>query len=136
MLYDKFKPLVVNGPGWSFVKKFDNKKQGRKAVLVLKTQAEGTSAEISHKAAVYTSIMSSSYHGPRKGFTFSSYVTLLHQAAHNKLLDLDEPVSETKKVAGTIVHLVRGLVIHVSHLVPSQTGRRQQDVTDSGYPSR
>jgi hypothetical protein len=38
--------------------------------------------------------------------------------------------------AGTIVHLVQGLVIHVSHLVPSQTGQCWQDVTDSGYPSR
>jgi hypothetical protein len=60
-------------------------------------QAEGMSAKISHKAAAYASITSSSYNGPWKGFTFSSYVTL-HQAAHNELLDLDEPVSETKKV--------------------------------------
>jgi flavorubredoxin len=47
--------------------------------------------------AAYASIASSSYNGPWKGFTFSSYVTL-HQAAHNELLDLNEPVSETKKV--------------------------------------
>jgi hypothetical protein len=96
-LYNELKPLVVDGPGWSFIKKFDKKKQGRKAVLTLRMQAEGTSAKISCKAAAYTSIASSSYNGPQKGFTFSSYVTL-HQAAHNKLLDLDEPVSETKKV--------------------------------------
>ena len=96
-LYDELKPLVVDGPGWSFIKKFDKKKQGRKAVLALRMQAEGTSAKISCKAAAYASIASSSYNGLRKGFTFSSYVTL-HQAAHNKLLDLDEPVSETKKV--------------------------------------
>ena len=43
-------------------------------------------------------IASSAYHGPQKGFTFSNYVTL-HQAAHNELLDLDEPVAETKKVS-------------------------------------
>jgi hypothetical protein len=96
-LYDELKPLVVDGPGWSFIKKFDKKKQGRKALLALKMQAEGTSAKISRKAAAYASIASSSYNGPRKGFSFSSYVTL-HQAAHNELLDLDEPVSETKKV--------------------------------------
>jgi hypothetical protein len=65
--------------------------------LALRTQAEGTSAKISRKAAAYASIASSSYNGPRKGFTFSSYITL-HQAAHNELLDLDEPVSKTKKV--------------------------------------
>jgi hypothetical protein len=60
-------------------------------------QAEGTSAKISCKAAAYASIASSSYNGPCKGFSFSSYI-MLHQAAHNKLLDLAEPVSETKKV--------------------------------------
>jgi hypothetical protein len=94
MLYNELKPLVIDGPGWSFIKKYDKKKQGRNAVLaLLKMQAEGTLAKISHKVAAYASIMSSS---PCKGFTFSSYVTL-HQVAHNELLDLDEP-AETKKV--------------------------------------
>jgi hypothetical protein len=97
-LYDEFKPLVVDGPGWSFVKKFDKQKDGRGAVLALKTQAEGTSAKITRKQAAYASITSSAYHGPRKGFSFANYVTL-HQAAHNELLDLDEPVAETKKVS-------------------------------------
>jgi hypothetical protein len=31
--YDESKPLVADGPGWSFVEKFDKKKQGRKAVF-------------------------------------------------------------------------------------------------------
>ena len=97
-LYDTFKPLVVDGPGWSFIKKFDKHKDGRRAVFALKTQAEGTSAKITRKNQAYASIASSAYNGPRKGFTFSNYVTL-HQAAHNELLDLDEPVAESKKVS-------------------------------------
>ena len=96
-LYDEFKPLVVDGPGWSFIKKYDKAKDGRGAVLALKTQAEGTSAKLTRKQSAYASITSSAYLGPRKGFTFASYVTL-HQTAHNELLDLDEPVSESKKV--------------------------------------
>ena len=96
-LYDEFKPLVVDGPGWSFIKKFDKSKDGRGAVLALKSQAEGTSAKLTRKQAAYASIASSAYLGPRKGFTFATYVTL-HQSAHNELLDLDEPVSESKKV--------------------------------------
>ncbi|KAI2507354.1 hypothetical protein MHU86_7074 [Fragilaria crotonensis] len=95
-LYDEFKPLVVDGPGWSFIKKFDKAKDGRGAVLALKTQAEGTSAKLTRKQAAYASIASSAYLGPRKGFTFANYVTL-HQTAHNELLDLEEPVSESKK---------------------------------------
>jgi hypothetical protein len=96
-LYDEFKPLVVDGPGWSFIKKFDRLKDGRAAVLALKSQAEGTSAKLTRKQSAYASIASSAYLGPRKGFTFASYVTL-HQSAHNELLDLEEPVSESKKV--------------------------------------
>ena len=96
-LYDEFKPLVVDGPGWSFIKRFDKAKDGRGAVLALKSQAEGTSAKLTRKQTAYASIASSAYLGPRKGFTFANYVTL-HQTAHNELLDLDEPVSESKKV--------------------------------------
>ena len=88
---------MVDGPGWSFIKKFDKLKDGREAVLALKAQAEGTSAKLTRKQAAYASLASSAYLGPRKGFTFASYVTL-HQSAHNELLDLDEPVSESKKV--------------------------------------
>ena len=46
-LYDEFKPLVVDGPGWSFIKKYDKSKDGRGVVLLaLKSQAEGTSAKL------------------------------------------------------------------------------------------
>ena len=65
--------------------------------MALKTQAEGTSSQITRKQAAYASIASSAYTGPRRGFTFANYVAL-HQAAHNELLDLDEPVPESKKV--------------------------------------
>jgi hypothetical protein len=96
-LYDEYKPLVVDGPGWSFIKRFDKAKDERAAVLALKTQAEETSAKLTQKQLAYASLASSVYLGPRKGFTFASYVTL-HQAAHNELMDLEEPVSESKKV--------------------------------------
>lgn len=32
-LYDKFKSLVVDGPEWIFIKKFDKSKDGHGAVL-------------------------------------------------------------------------------------------------------
>jgi hypothetical protein len=74
-LYDEFKPLVVDGPGWSFIKKFDRTKNGRGAVLALKSQAEGTSAKLTRKQTAYASLASSTYLGPRKGFTFANYVS-------------------------------------------------------------
>jgi hypothetical protein len=96
-LYDEFKPLIVDGPGWSFVKRFDKTKDGRRAVLALKTQAEGISAQLTRKQAAYAKLASAAYNGPRKGYDFSSFVAM-HQDAHNELLDLDEPVPESKKV--------------------------------------
>ena len=96
-LYDEFKPLVVDGPGWSFIKKFDKAKDGRKAVLALKKQAEGLSATQTRKAAAYASLTASVYRGARRGYTYDNYVSV-HQEAHNELLDLEEPVPETKKV--------------------------------------
>jgi len=96
-LFDEFKPLVVDGPGWGFIKKFDKAKDGRKAVLALKRQAEGLSATQTRKAAAYASLNASQYRGARRGYTYDNYVSV-HQEAHNELLDLDEPVPETKKV--------------------------------------
>jgi hypothetical protein len=96
-LYDELKPLVVEGPGWAFVRRFDKQKDGRGAVLALRGQAEGPAAELTRKAKAYASISSAVYRGLRRGFSFANYVTV-HQEAHNELQDLDEPVAEHKKV--------------------------------------
>jgi hypothetical protein len=96
-LYDEIKILVVDGSGWSFIKKFDKTRDGRSAILALKAQAEGLSARLTRKAKAYASRASATYHGEHRGFTFDNYIAI-HQEAHNELLDLDEPVSESKKV--------------------------------------
>jgi hypothetical protein len=90
--------LVVDGPGWVFVRRFDKAKDGRSAVLALQGQAEGVSAKLTRKAKqVYASITSVTFRGQCRGFTFANYVTV-HQEAHNELFDLEEPMSESKKV--------------------------------------
>lgn len=96
-LYDELKPLVIEGLGWGFVEQFDKTKDGRKAVLALKTQAKGLAVKLTRKMKAYAAIEQSVYQGPHQGFTFDSYVAR-HQEAHNELLDLDEPVFKSKKV--------------------------------------
>jgi hypothetical protein len=96
-LYDELKPLVVDGPGWAFVRRFDKAKDGRAAVLALRAQAEGPAAEQVRIVKANASISTAVYHGQRRGFKFSDYVTL-HQEAHNELFDLKEMLSDTKKV--------------------------------------
>ena len=95
--YDEFKALVLKGPGWSFIKQYDRTKNGRSAILALRRQCEGTSAIQTRKAMAYAKIAAARYSGQKKQFTFDNYVEM-HQDAHNTLMDLNEPVPETKKV--------------------------------------
>jgi hypothetical protein len=96
-LYNDLKPLVIEGAGWAFIKKFDRSKNGRGALMALKKQAEGNSAKQTRKARAYASLAQARYRGERRNFEFGNYVQI-HQDAHNELLDLEEPVPETKKV--------------------------------------
>jgi hypothetical protein len=96
-LYDELKPLVVDGSGWGFIKEFDKARNGRAAVLALKTQAEGQSAKLTRKTKAYASISSATFRGQRRGFNFDNYISI-HLDGHNELIDLEEPVPESKKV--------------------------------------
>jgi hypothetical protein len=96
-LYEKLKPLVVDGPGWGFIKKFDKLSDGQKADLALRAQAERQLAQLTRKAKAYASMASSAFRGQRRGFTFDNYVSI-HQDAHNELFDLEEVIPESKKV--------------------------------------
>jgi hypothetical protein len=96
-VYEKFKVLILKGPGWSFIKSYDRAKNGRAAVLALRRQCKGTSAIQSRKASAYAKIIAARYNSQRKTFTFNNYVEA-HQGTHNTLTDLGEAVPETKKV--------------------------------------
>ncbi|KAI2501496.1 hypothetical protein MHU86_12941 [Fragilaria crotonensis] len=97
-LWEIIKSLVIDGFGWSFVKRFDKTMDGRGAVLALRRQCEGKTSVKTRKNKAYASIASSSYRGIRKQFTFAQYVAI-HQSAHNELEDCNEPIPETKKVS-------------------------------------
>lgn len=92
-LYDELKPMVNDGPCWSFIKQYDKSKDGCKAFLALKQQAEGQAAKLARKTEAYATLEQSMYHGPKRVYTFDSYVAA-HQEAHNELMELNKPVSE------------------------------------------
>ena len=96
--FDLLKPLVVNGSAWPFIQNFakGGGKNGRKAFLAIKSQAEGQAAQSTRKAKAYAMIATAKYTGKGR-FTFDQYVAR-HQRAHNELLALNEEVAETKKV--------------------------------------
>ncbi|KAI2502039.1 hypothetical protein MHU86_12442 [Fragilaria crotonensis] len=98
--YRELKTFVVNGEGWSYIKKFERSQDGRKAYLALKTQCEGTASKITRKNKAYASIANASYSGSRRQYKFQDFINV-HQTAHNEILDCDptEAVPESKKVA-------------------------------------
>jgi ribosomal protein L19E len=97
-VWEVTKTLVIDGFGWSFVKRFDRTMDGRSAIKALRRQCEGKTSIKTRKNKAYASIAGSRYKGVRKQFTFSQYVAI-HQAAHNELEDCNEPMPETKKVS-------------------------------------
>ena len=55
-LFDELKPLVIDGPGWTYVKPYGKKRDGRGAILALKMQAEENAATKIRKSAAYNTI--------------------------------------------------------------------------------
>ena len=53
--YNAFKSLVSDGQGWSYIKNYDKAKDGRSAVLALKSQCEGPAANLLKNCLLYTS---------------------------------------------------------------------------------
>jgi hypothetical protein len=96
-VWNELKPLVVDGPGWVFIKTLEDTKNGRNAIITLKRQNEGENSTMIRKQKAYTALKNLAFTGPRKHWTFSQYVTG-HQKAHNELEACHEPVPETKKV--------------------------------------
>ena len=98
LVWNELKSLVSDGPGWSFIKSYEKKTDGRSAVLALIRQHDGENSRLMRKKKAYATLKSLSYKGPRKAWTFDNYVEA-HQKAHNDLEDCGEPVPEGKKVA-------------------------------------
>jgi hypothetical protein len=115
-VYDEFKALVVKGPGWSFIKAFDRRKDGRGAALALKQQCEGVSAIQTRKASAYAQIISTRYTGHKQNFTFDQYVEM-HQKAYNTLAELEETVPETKKVTDFLAGVSDPKLINAKDLI-------------------
>jgi hypothetical protein len=97
-VWEILKGLVIDGFGWSFVKRFDNSMNGREAISALRRQCEGMTSVKTRKNKAYASIANAVYRGIRKNFTFTQYVAI-HQASHNELEDCNEAIPESKKVS-------------------------------------
>ncbi len=102
--YAEFKSYISDGPSWTFIKHFDAKKDGRGAVLALKRQCEGESANMTIKAKAYAKLGASQFTGHRRNWMFQHYVQA-HQEAHAELELVGEAVPETKKVQDFLANI-------------------------------
>lgn len=102
-LFRDLKKLTVQGEGWTYIKKFESKKNGHGAYHAIRIQCEGTAGKLARKNAAYAKITQTVYSGPRKHFTFQDYINV-HVESHNEIVDCDprEAIPEGKKVADFI----------------------------------
>lgn len=96
-VWTELKALVQGGPGWDFIKRYENRKDGRAAALALLRQSGTTYSTTTRKNKAYKAIEELSYNGPKKHWTLEQYVNG-HLKAHNELQVCGEEPPETKKV--------------------------------------
>lgn len=100
----ELKSLICDGPGWSFIKRFETRQDGRGAMRALIRQNEGENSTLIRKQKAYSALNALSFEGTRKQWTFANFITA-HQKQHNILEDCGEPVPETKKVTDFLAQI-------------------------------
>lgn len=81
---------------WPYVKKYRSTEDAREACMALVRQMEGVAVSLTRITKAWTIINDTVYSGKGK-FTLEEY-TGKHQAAHNDLEELRDPISEQQKI--------------------------------------
>ena len=61
--FETLKPLLLEGPEWTFIRKFDKDNDGRRTIIALCAQAEGPNTKKIQISAVYHEILAARYRG-------------------------------------------------------------------------
>ena len=80
LVWQLLRPLVLDTPGWNYVKQHDATQNGRMAFLTLQTRGEGEAALDARRTAAKETIQKAKFTGKSKRFTLQSYVNLLQGA--------------------------------------------------------
>ena len=89
--------LVLEGPGYYYVKAFEATRNGRGAWLALMSHYEGRAFRENSINEAYSTIENSCYIGETQNFSFEQYITL-YQGAYTTLEEYNENVNEEKRV--------------------------------------
>jgi hypothetical protein len=94
-VYGIIKQLVLEGPGRTFIFRFDTAADGRAAWLALWGHYEGEGFRNHNVDDTYSLLDHLSYSGEKKGFTFEKFRPC-HMECFLELARFNEPILETK----------------------------------------
>jgi hypothetical protein len=96
-IYDVVASSTLGTSGYSYIKKFEETRNGRLALLTLKLQFRGEAYDLSRSNAANEVIQSATFSSPTRKYTYDQHVTKFEDA-YNELALLGEPVPEQSKV--------------------------------------
>jgi hypothetical protein len=96
-VYDVVASLTLGTSGYSYVKKFEETRIGRLALLALKLQFRWEAYDLSRSNAANEVIRSATFTGPRRKYTYDQHIAKFEDT-YNKLALLGEPVTKQSKV--------------------------------------
>ncbi len=101
-VFDILKSLLINGPAWTWMRSYNNTRNGRQAWISLINHFEGDAQRDRVKDHAYSAIAAAKYYGDRKKFSFETYVAI-HQDAYADLEQYGEIVLQEKRVRDLLV---------------------------------
>ena len=96
-VWDLLRPLVYGTSAWSYVKRYDRRKDGRKAFRTLLARGDGEVALDARRVKADEIIATAKYTGEGRRFTVSSLINLLQNAFSEREI-CGESLSEKRKV--------------------------------------
>ena len=96
-VYGIIKQLVLEGPGRSYILRYDATSDGHAAWFALINHFEGDGFRNRNVEEAYTTLEHLVYEGEKKGFSFEKFIER-HMDCYLELARHNEPVLESKKV--------------------------------------
>jgi hypothetical protein len=96
-VYDVIAVSTLGTSGYSYIKKFEELRNGRLVMLALKSQFGGEAYDLARSNAANEVIRSAMFTGPTRKYTYDQHMAKFEEA-YNELALLGEPVTEVSKV--------------------------------------
>ena len=72
--FETLKPLLLAGPSWTFIRKFNKDNDGHGEIIALCAHTEGPNTKKIRISTTYHEILAARYRGPSRKFTLDDYI--------------------------------------------------------------